>query len=126
LLDRPDPNAVRIGSLRWPVVIASRLQMADPNSVGIVETLFATQAIRADIQPIGAMTFYAAEQVDTPVTHRITIRWLNYPDTTHVVLRQTVLPSGQIRYETFRIRRIAEVDGRKRFLRMDCELEKSV
>ena len=119
----PDPNAVRIGSLRWQVVIATREQYPDPDSPGIVERLADEQTVRADIQPIGAMTFYAAEQVDTPLTHRIVIRWLDWVDATHVVFRVTKRPDGSNMVERFRVRRVMPLDGRQRFLRMDCELE---
>ena len=119
----PDPNAVRIGSLRWQVVIAARAQYPDPDSPGIIESLADEQTVRADIQPIGAMTFYAAEQVDTPLTHRIVIRWLDWVDATHVVFRVTKRPDGSNMIERFRVRRVMPLDGRQRFLRMDCELE---
>jgi SPP1 family predicted phage head-tail adaptor len=119
----PDPNAVRIGSLRWQVTIATREQAPDPDSPGIVETLSKLQSVRADVQPIGPVTFYAAEQVDTPVTHRIIIRWLDWIDTTHVVFRVTKRPDQSNMIERFRVRRVMPIDGRQRFLRMDCELE---
>ncbi len=119
----PDPNAVRIGSLRWRVTIATREQEPDPDSPGIVERLAKLQTVRADIQPIGTMTFYAAEQVDTPLTHKIVIRWLDWVDTTHVVFRVTKRPDGSDMVERFRVRRVMPIDGRQRFLRMDCELE---
>ena len=119
----PDPNAVRIGSLRWRVTIATREQYPDPDSPGIVERLADEQTVRADIQSIGAMTFYAAEQVDTPLTHRIVIRWLDWVDTTHVVFRVTKRPDQSTMIERFRVRRAMPIDGRQRFLRMDCELE---
>ena len=119
----PDPNAVRIGSLRWRVTIATREQEPDPDSPGIVERLAKLQTVRADIQPIGTMTFYAAEQVDTPLTHKIVIRWLDWVDTTHIVFRVTKRPDGSDMVERFRVRRVMPIDGRQRFLRMDCELE---
>ena len=119
----PDPNAVRIGSLRWRVTIATREQEPDPDSPGIVERLAKLQTVRADIQPIGTMTFYAAEQVDTPLTHKIVIRWLDWVDTTHIVFRVTKRPDGSDMIERFRVRRVMPIDGRQRFLRMDCELE---
>jgi SPP1 family predicted phage head-tail adaptor len=119
----PDPNAVRIGALRWRVVIATREQAADPDSAGILETIAKTQTVRADVQPIGPMTFYAAEQVDTPLTHRIIIRWLDWLDTTCVVFRSTKRADGSERIERFRVRRVLEIDGRKRFVHLDCELE---
>lgn len=79
-----------IGRLRWPVYIATRQQAADPNSPGFVESLANTLLVHANIQPIGMMTFYAGMQVDTPVTHRITVRWLDWIDTTCVIYRQTL------------------------------------
>jgi len=120
----PDPNAVRVGDLRWPVVIATRDQAADPNSAGILETFEDRQKVRARILPIGALTFYAAEQVDRLVTHAITIRWLDWVDATCVIFRTTTRPDKSERVERFRIRRVMEIDGRTRFLRCDCELEK--
>jgi len=119
----PDPNAVSIGTLRWPVVIANRQQAADVNSAGILESFSLKQTVRADVQPIGPMTFYAASQVDTPITHKIFIRWLDWIDTTCVIFRATRRRDHTTRLERFRIRRVMEVDGRKRFLRCDCELE---
>ena len=119
----PDPNAVRIGSLRWSVVIAPREQVADPDSPGLLENLAKTQTVRADVQPIGPVTFYAAEQVNTPVTHRIVMRWLDWVDTTHVIIRVTRRPDQSDMVEWFRVRRVMSIDGRQRFLRLDCELE---
>jgi head-tail adaptor len=120
----PDPGAVPIGSLRWPVTIATREQAADPDGAGFVEMIALAQTVRADVQPIGAMTFYAAEQVDTPVTHRIVMRWLDWVDTSHVILRTTKRPDGSDMTERFRVRRVMAIDGRQRFLRLDCELER--
>lgn len=105
------------------MIIATRLQAADPDSTGILETIAATQTVYADIQPIGPMTFYAAEQVDTPLTHKVTIRWLNWVDTTCVLFRETNNPDGTHMWERFRVRRVMPVDGRQRFLRMEVELE---
>ena len=122
----PDPNAVRIGALRWRVEIATREQAADPDSPGFRETIAKMQTVRADVQPIGTMTFYAAEQVNTPVTHRIIIRWLDWVDTTHVIFRTTKRPDESEMVERFRVRRVMPIDGRQRFLWLDCELEKRV
>jgi SPP1 family predicted phage head-tail adaptor len=120
----PDPNAVRIGTLRWRVVLATREQAADPSGSGILETIADKQTVWADIQPVGPVTFYAAEQVETPVTHKIVIRWLDWVDTTCVVFRITKRPNASDMVERFRVRRSLTIDGRQRFLRMDCELEK--
>lgn len=118
----PDYGRVAVGTLRWPVVIAQRTQ-APSTAGGITEALTDVMDVYADIHPTGALTFYSGVQVDTPITHRITIRWLDWIDTTHVIFRRTTRPDGSVRQETFRIRRIMEIDGRKRFCSLECEQE---
>lgn len=115
---------IDIGTLRWPVQIYQRDQVPDTNGAGIVEqlTLIATRHARIESSRPG--TFYGSEQVETPVTHFIWMRWINYPPTTYVIVRQTNLPDGTTRKETFRVRRTKEIGGRKRFLELECELEK--
>ena len=112
-----------IGTLRWPVMIAQRGQAADPNSPGIVETFRDVQEVRADIQPVEAMTYYAGMQVDVRATHIVTVRFIDWLDTTHVVFRRTMRPDDTVREEMFRIHRVRELDGRKRFVALETELE---
>ena len=119
---RPDRGAVAVGDLRWPVTIAQRNQ-APSTLGGIVETLDNIMSVRAAVEPTGALTFYSGVQVDTPVTHRITIRWLDWIGTNHVILRNTNRPDGSVRKEIFRVRRVMEIDGRKRFALLECEQE---
>jgi head-tail adaptor len=127
-----------IGTLRWLVTISTRTQapginypfgsvfggvFGDDND-GIVETLTTLATVHADIQAIGGLTFWGAQQTDTPVTHRIRMRWQDFLDQTHVITRTTVRPSdGTSRTEIFRIRRIKELAGRKRFVEIEAELE---
>jgi head-tail adaptor len=120
------PDNPTIGSLRWPVTIATREQAAAATAASaatITETLAQQQTVRADIRPIGPMTFVAGQQTDRPITHRIYIRWLDWIDMQHVILRITQRLDGTNRVETFRIRKVGEVDGRKRFLEILAELE---
>ena len=119
----PDPKRVEIGSLRWPVIIAKRDQVASDVG-GIQDNLTELMEVRADVQPTGALTFYGSVQVDTPVTHRIRLRWLDFLDTTYVILRDTKRPDGTTRREIFRVRRVMEIDGRKRFAMLEVEEEK--
>jgi head-tail adaptor len=121
----PDPRRVQIGKLRWPVIIAQRDQTAVAGG-GMQEQLTEIITVRADVQPVGPMTFYGSAQVDTPVTHKVTVRWLDWLDATHVIIRDTARPDRTIRREVFRIRRVMELDGRKRFALMECELEKRI
>jgi head-tail adaptor len=114
-----------IGQLRWRVALYRRDQ-APASDLAIEETLVLLAHTYADIQPTYASTFYQSTQVDTPITHMITVRWRDYPTTIEVVARVTERPTdGSLRGELFRVRRAKEVGGRKRFIQMECEIEHS-
>jgi head-tail adaptor len=121
----PDPGAVPIGTLRWPVTIAKREMLAVTGG-GMNECLTDIIRVRADVQPVGPMTFYGAAQVDTPVTHKVRLRWLDWLDTRHVIIRDTIRADRTVRREVFRIRRVKEIDGRKRFCECEVEEEKRI
>ncbi len=111
------------------MIVGRRRQNFDPvgEGVGVFEDWTEVETVFAEVLPINALTFYTtggAEQIDTPVTHRITTRWLGYLDNTYKIIRNTKLPDQMIRGELFRIRRVKELNGRKRFTSLDCELEK--
>ena len=118
-----DSDSVRLGRLRWRVLLATRQQLAQISGTGIDDRLLDLQPVWADIQPVSGSVFYGSAQVDTPVTHRITLRWLADLTQATVIVRQTMLPSGQVRTEVYRIRRIKEMGGRKRFIEVEAELE---
>jgi head-tail adaptor len=114
-----------IGALRWKVTLYRRDQ-TPADDLALQETLVRVASVSADIQPTYPSTFYESTQVDQPVTHLITIRWQDYPPTIDVVTRVTERASnGTLRGELYRVRRTMELAGRKRFLRMECELERS-
>lgn len=121
----PEAESVAIGRLRWPVYIATRAQVAQQDDTGIDEILRDQQPVKADIQPVGALTFWGhgGEQIDGPITHRIFIRWLEYLRNDQVVLRRTMMRDGRSRFERFRVRRVREIGGRKRFVILEVELE---
>jgi len=96
------------------------------DDLALDENLVRLARVHADIQPTYPSTFYQSTQVDTPITHMISIRWQDYPSTIDVVVRVTGRNNdGSLRGELFRVRRTKEVAGRKRFLQMECELEHS-
>lgn len=111
-----------IGRLRWKVDLCRREQAPD-SATGIAETPLLIATIRAEILPIGAMAFWAGVQVDAPITHRITVRFLDYIDNRYVIIRNTASLDGQTRQEIFRVRRVKDRDGRKRFTEIEAELE---
>ncbi|WP_040508313.1 phage head completion protein [Gluconobacter morbifer] len=126
-----ESESVRIGRLRWPLLLATRQQVAQAldEGTGIIETLGNVQKVRGDVQPVGALSFWAAaggiEQVDgAPITHRIFIRWLDAVTNADAIIRQTKRVDQSIRMEIFRIRRMREIAGRKRFVILECQLEK--
>lgn len=112
-----------VGRLRWPVTLATRTQTADPSGPGVVEVPTAPVVVWADIQPVGAVTFWNGQETDSPVTHRVFLRWHDYLDNTHAIYRTTKRPDGSERREVFRVRRVKEIGGRKRFALVECELE---
>ena len=184
------PSSVGIGSLRWRVTLYRRDQTPDPG-LGVKETLVPIATVQADIQPTYPSTFYNAVAVDTPVSHLIRVRWFDYIDNTHVIMRSTLRPIEQRpviwddgattwdrpltwddgweasptqgipwdlptanqgalpwdnahtdwdgrpvvtywdprpqrqRTELYRVRRIKEIAGRKRFVEFECELERA-
>ena len=93
---------------------------ADP---GITESFDLIAKVHADVQDTTAQTFYGGVQVDTPITHRIFIRWRGDLDTNCVVRRTQRTPDGVWRTLLYRIRRTKLWDGRTRFLELECELE---
>lgn len=120
----PWPNpAPRIGELRHPLTVLTRRQAPDPNSTGIVDAFANGQPVHGKVESLTDQTFYADAQIETNPTHLITLRWLDYIDTTCVILRRTELRDGGARLERFRVRRVMELDDRKRFIRLACELE---
>lgn len=122
----PEDERVRIGRLRWPVLIARRSQVPEALGCGITEAFPGMVRVRADVQPVGAMTYWGSMQTDSPgITHRIYIRWCDALDNTAVIFRTTRRNDGSIRWERFRVRRCKELGGRKRFLCVECELEQT-
>ena len=115
-------NGNGIGSLRWLVTLYRRLQAPGPNSA-ITEDLVPLATVHADVQPTYPTTHYASAQVDTPVTHLIRLRWVDYVENVVVVMRGTKRIDGTNRTELFRVRRVKEMAGRKRFCELECELE---
>ena len=114
-----------LGALRWLVTLYRRDQ-EPADDMALQERLVPIATVHAAIEPTFASTFYQSTQVDQPVTHMITIRWQDYPETIDVVVRSTTRPdTGGQRSELFRVRRTKEVGGRKRFLQMECEIEHS-
>jgi len=111
-----------IGTLRWLVTLCRRDQ-APADDLALRETLVPLARVHADIQPSYASTFFQSTQVDSPITHVISIRWQNYPTRADVVVRAMMLPDGSRQMEIYAVRRTKQVGGRKRFLQMECELE---
>lgn len=119
----PEDPHVDIGRLRWRVQLADREQTPSTTDTGITETIVAPITVYADIQAVGGLTFWGDTQVDTPITHRIFMRWHDYLDQTKIIIRSTATPGNGVRTEIFRVRRIKELGGRKRFVMIEAELD---
>lgn len=122
----PEDERVRLGRLRWPVLIATRDQLPEATGAGIQVALQTMMQVRADVQPVGALTFWGSMQTDTGgITHRIFMRWFDAIDNECAIFRTSKRTDGTLRYERFRVRRWKELGGRKRFVCVECELETS-
>jgi hypothetical protein len=106
----PSPRVPLIGELRWPVTVAWRKQDPSNTSSGINDGLQNEVQAWASIEATRPLTYYAGAQVDTPATHIMRLRWMDWLDTTHVIIREMRRPDGTVRQETFRIRRIKEIE----------------
>lgn len=104
------------------MIIAKRTQVASGTAT-ITEAYTAMVTVRAGILPLGPMTFLQGEQTDRPVTHKVIVRWLDWLDQTHIIVRRTMRRNGHLREEIFRIVKVAEDQGQKRFLELLVQLE---
>jgi hypothetical protein len=118
------PSEHGIGQLRWLVWLYRRDQAPGPNAA-VAEDFVLIAACHADVQPTYPTTHYLSAQIDTPVTHLIRVRWVDYVENTNVIRRPTFRPTDQsYRTELYRVRRVKELAGRKRFCELECELER--
>ncbi|WP_424139895.1 phage head completion protein [Roseomonas chloroacetimidivorans] len=118
-------DTVPVGELRWPVRIYRREQVPSLVDAGIVETLEPFARRHARIEASHGVTYRGSIQAGGDViTHMIWMRWVAGLDDTFVIVRPTILPGGGIRTEIFRVRRILEMGGRKRFVMVEAEEER--
>lgn len=115
-------NDLEIGDRRWLVTLARRTESNDIGP-GLVSDYEYIADVWADIQPIGALTYYESIQTDVPITHRIFIRWRPDMRLFDCVIRKTTDPFGNSLREIFMIKRSNDWKGRKRFLQIEARLE---
>lgn len=121
------PSDHGIGQLRWQVSLYRRDQSPAIEDSGISENFVLLATVHADVQPTYPTTYYNSAQIDIPITHLVRVRWLDYVETVHVIRRATFRPTdGSFRTELFRVRRVKEVGGRKRFTELEVELERAL
>jgi hypothetical protein len=113
-----------VGALRWVATIYRRDQ-SPADDMALTENLVPLATVHANIQPSYPSTFFQSTQIDGPVTHMIDLRWQYFPATIEVVICSTRVPSGGLRSDIYRVRRSTEIGGRKRFIRLECEFERS-
>ena len=115
-----------IGELRYKVTLASRDDITDPNSTNLLENYQPIADVWARITPSRSLEIIGGEQIESPFTHQIVIRWqpFEYATMFDTIIRYLNLPNGERRAEVYRVRNTKEWQGRFRFMIMDCELEK--
>ncbi len=116
--------AIPIGELRWPVMLAERRQEAQHGGAGIDEMFLTIGLTRARVRQIYMTTFWTlSDQTERPITHLIGMRWLNVLSNTQVILRSTLLRDRSPQVEVFRVRRMRTLDGPRRWVEAEVELE---
>ncbi len=115
-----------IGELRWPFTLVTRVQAAVTSGTGISETDQVQEVIWGKIENAYATTYWGIDgaQSGRPITHMIWARWKPYLDNTMALQRQRVVPNtGATVTETYRIRRVCEIDQKTWIVRLECEQE---
>ena len=103
--------AYRVGQLRHQVVIALRHDVPDAfTSLDAVYTV--PRTVWAALLPVSGATWVGSQQIDSQITHRIAVRYLDGITSDHEVT------CGARR---FRIRRVSDWEERGRWTLMDCE-----
>jgi hypothetical protein len=115
---------VAIGELRWPFTLLQRVQ-ATVSGNSLSETPTAHATIWGKIENTYATTYWGINgaQSDRPITHMIWVRWLPYLDNTFALQRVRTIPTGTPVTETYRIRRVCEIDQKTWIVRLECEQE---
>jgi head-tail adaptor len=113
-----------IGRMRWKCSIATRsVKPLNANSQVQTDQYTNIRLVYADIQPVSTFTFFNSKQIDNEITHKFYIRYQDVISMFDVILRNTINPDGTSVQELFHIKRIAPIDGRKRFMVLDCVQE---
>lgn len=100
-----------IGKLRHRVTVQTLDERADPTHA--VETDYVNVAtVWADVEAVSGRTEIESKQIGEAVTHRVTMR-----SRLDVTAENWLLWRGR----RFRIRRVRDLDERRRFLILDCE-----
>src|SRR5258708_38677894 len=85
---------VTVGDVRWRVTLARREDRPD-DFPGVTRTIIPICEVFADIEPVGAQVFFNGQQLATPITHRVFMRWRGYDDLSmfNVIIRDIILPN---------------------------------
>ncbi len=104
---------MRAGLLRHRVDLQAPTQTRGPAG-GVVETFATVQTVYASVEPIGGKEFFAAQQVQSDLSHRIRLRWR--PDLTPTT-------KWRVRYDgrDFDIEQVIEMFERMREWHLMCK-----
>ncbi|AMW34287.1 phage head closure protein [Haematospirillum jordaniae] len=106
-------KAPDIGDLNQRIALLSWQDCPDQET-GLL-ALYRTEAeIWARVEPVGGAVYLGSQQIGQTITHRITMRWREGITAEHVIRH---------RGRCFRIRRITDLNGWRRFSVLDVEEE---
>jgi head-tail adaptor len=112
-----------IGDFRWMVTLSKRADLPD-DYTGVNEQYTDFYTCHANIVPVGTALFIQGVELGVSVTHRITIYWWDRLDEFTYVFRTTIRPDVSSKKERWKIMRAADLEGRRRFTILDCQIER--
>lgn len=101
---------MRIGQLKDRITIQNYVRTPDGYG-GYDETWQDIATVWANIKPLRGREFFQAQQIQSEITHKITIRYRNDIDKTCRVKYNS---------KTFDIKSIIDIDNKHRFLEIMC------
>lgn len=103
-----EPSA---GELDRRITLRLRSDVPAPNQG--LDSLFTDQKKRwAKIEPVGTAVYAAGVQTDVKITHRVTFYYLKGMSEAHEVVRGATI---------YRVRRVADMNGNRRFTLLEVE-----
>lgn len=109
-------NFPDIGELNRLVSIKKKQEMPAMNP-GIDTSYTQVGDAWAKVEPVGTGIYFGSKQIESGVTHRISLRYTDELNDRTITGEHVVIDG----YRTYRVRRASDLNGAGRFVMLDCE-----